>query len=75
MWQELTGSINSVMVIQTATGTYTKAEGSAGKFGITIQDIIQWFQKLKEAMTNKAEVNSLSDFAYFVLEGSGKPGK
>jgi hypothetical protein len=67
------GSINSQMVIAGATGSYAKANGSAGAFVVTIQDLQKWDKKTKSLMTDKADVNSLSSAAYFLLESTDPP--
>jgi len=69
------GTFNSVMIIENATGNYAGDDGavigSAGNFAVTIQDLIKWYKGAREAMTDKADVDSLSDLARFILEAPG----
>src|SRR5262249_58788008 len=67
------GVIKSQMVVTHATGSYAKVDGSAGSFVDTIQDLENWHKRAKKLMTNKADINSLSSAAYFLLESTDPP--
>jgi hypothetical protein len=64
------GSFTSEMLIRNATGSYAAAAGSAGKLTVTIKDLKDWFKRMKSLMTDQADVNSLSDAAYFLLNST-----
>jgi hypothetical protein len=65
-----TGSFKSVMLIGNATGSYQAAQGSAGSFVATINELKKWQVKTPSLMSDKIDVKSLSGVAFRTLEGT-----
>ncbi len=70
-----TGTINTQMLIRSGTGDYKDAAGSAGSFVATVQDLRKLYKRTKSLLTDKTDVNSLSDAAYFLLDSTKPPKK
>jgi hypothetical protein len=67
------GTFKTVFVVEGTTGAYGPADGSAGTFVVTIHDLKNWYKQTKELMTDTADVNSLSDAAYLLLNSTNLP--